>query len=219
MLFKPVVSTDYQAVMAALNLSQAVIEFTPAGLILTANANFLAVVGYELPEIVGRHHRLFCDPADAESEAYQTFWHDLSQGKFASDTFRRIGKGGKNIWLQATYNPVRDKSGKVTKVIKFASDITAQRQQDIDYSGKIMAIDRAQAVIEFTPTGHILTANDNFLKTVGYTLDEIAGQHHAIFCDPDYVASKAYQDFWAGLARGEYQSAEYRRLGKNGREV
>ncbi|HVZ29593.1 MAG TPA: PAS domain-containing methyl-accepting chemotaxis protein [Asticcacaulis sp.] len=218
-MFLKAINHDDKAIIAALNASQAVIEFTPQGQILTANDNFLTAVGYRLEEIKGRHHSLFCDPDYVKSEAYQRFWNELAAGHFASNTFKRFGNSGRIIWLQATYNPIRNAAGQVTKVIKFASDITAQKLRDIDMSGKVEAIGRAQAVIEFTPQGEILTANANFLKAMGYGLDEIKGRHHRIFCDPAEAESATYRQFWDSLARGEYQAAEYRRLGKGDREV
>ena len=208
-----------KAVITALNASQAVIEFSPTGDILTANDNFLACVGYGLDEIRGRHHSLFCDPAYAASDAYRDFWRDLAAGRFRSDVFKRFGKGGRVLWLQASYNPIRDRSGKVVKIVKFASDITEQKRREQDARGKIDAIDRSQAVIEFTPTGEILTANGNFLNALGYNIDEVRGRHHRLFCDPAYAASDAYRDFWARLGRGEFQSGEFRRIGKGGREI
>ncbi len=218
MFFKKTGSDD-KGIVGALNASQAVIEFTPDGRIITANANFLNAVGYSLSEIQGKHHSLFCEPDYAASEAYRRFWSDLKAGTFQSNAFKRMGKGGAIIWLQATYNPIRNPSGQVIKVIKFAADITAAKLQAIDYAGKIVAIDRAQAVIEFTPTGEILTANDNFLKALGYRLDEIKGKHHRIFCAPEDVQAPAYRQFWEKLGRGELQAAEYKRIGKGGREV
>ncbi|MDI7775480.1 PAS domain-containing methyl-accepting chemotaxis protein [Asticcacaulis sp. EMRT-3] len=218
MFFKAADNND-KAIIAALNASQAIIEFTPRGDILTANDNFLKTVGYRLDELAGRHHSLFCDPAYAASDAYRAFWQDLAAGHFRADTFKRQGKGGRIIWLQASYNPIRNDAGKVIKVIKFATDITAQRRNELDVAGKIAAIDRSQAVIEFTPTGDILTANGNFLAAVGYELGEIAGRHHRMFCEPDYVASEAYREFWARLGRGEFQSGEFKRVGRGGREI
>ncbi len=218
-MFFKATNTDDKAIIAALNASQAVIEFTPQGQILTANANFLNTVGYRLEDIRGRQHSLFCDPEYVKSAEYQRFWQDLADGHFASNTFKRFGNGGKVIWLQATYNPIRDGAGKVIKVIKFASDITAQKMREIDMNGKVDAISRAQAVIEFTPHGDILTANDNFLNAMGYRLEEIRGRHHRMFCDPAEAESATYRQFWESLARGQFQAAEYRRLGKGGREV
>lgn len=217
-LFQKTDSGD-AAILQALQQSQAVIEFTPDGIILSANSNFLDTVGYSLNEIKGQHHRMFCDATYANSEEYRSFWHRLAAGEFVADTFKRFAKGGRPIWLQATYNPIRDRHGKVVKVVKYASDITDQTQKDIDYRGKIEALDRAQAVIEFTPDGTILTANPNFLDAVGYDLSEIKGQHHRMFCDRDYANSAEYRRFWQDLAAGHYQAAEYRRLGKGGREV
>jgi len=219
MLFSSRATQNDKAVVAALNTSLAIIEFTPRGDILTANGNFLACTGYALSEIQGRHHSLFCEAEYTNSEAYRRFWADLERGVFNSGTYKRVAKGGAALWLQATYNPIRDAKGRVIKVIKFASDITAARLREMDEAGKISAIYRAQAVIEFSPLGEILTANDNFLTAIGYHLDEIKGRHHRMFCEEAYANSEAYRVFWERLGRGEYQSAEYKRLGKGGREI
>ncbi len=219
MLFTSKTASDGRAVMAALSASQAVIEFTPAGTILTANANFLALSGYSLDEIRGRHHSLFCAADQATGEDYRRFWQDLANGEFQAAAFKRFGKGGRVMWLQATYNPIQDSAGKVVKVIKFASDITEAKQREIDFAGKVDAIGRAQAVIEFTTAGHVLSANSNFLDAMGYALSEIQGKPHAQFCDPAYAASAEYRHFWDELRRGRFQAGEFRRLGKGGREV
>ncbi len=219
MFFASRTSHDDKAIIAALNTSLAVIEFTPRGDILTANSNFLAATGYTLSEVQGRHHSLFCEPDYVNSEAYRRFWTDLERGLFNSGSFKRVAKGGAPLWLQATYNPIRDGKGRVVKVVKFATDITAQRLREIDDTGKINAISRAQAVIEFTPAGDILTANDNFLQAMGYQLDEIKGRHHRLFCDEAYVNSEAYRAFWERLGRGEYQTGEFKRFGRGGREI
>ena len=210
---------DDKAIIAALNTSLAVIEFTPKGDIITANSNFLACTGYTLPDIQGRHHSLFCEPEYAASEAYRRFWSDLERGLFNSGTYKRVARNGAPLYLQATYNPIRDGKGRVSKVIKFATDITAAHLRELDEGGKINAINRAQAVIEFSPTGEILTANDNFLQALGYQLDEVKGRHHRLFCEDAYASSEAYRVFWDRLGRGEYQAGEYKRLGKGGREV
>jgi methyl-accepting chemotaxis protein len=208
-----------QAVLKALNASQAIIEFTPDGRILTANDNFLTVMGYQLREIVGQHHRLFCDPDYIASDAYAAFWRDLGRGAFRSDEFKRFRKDGVAVWLQATYNPVLNHAGQVERIVKFASDITKAKQISLDDGGKITAIYKSQAVIEFTPDGDILSANDNFLKTVGYSLDEIVGRSHRMFCAPDYVASPDYARLWSEVRAGRFVQSEFRRLGKNGREI
>ncbi len=211
-------SGDQAAIIEALNASQAVIEFSPDGHILDANDNFLKTMGYRREEVVGKHHRIFCDPKFVASDDYRRFWHELGQGRFMSNAFKRFAKDGHPVWLQATYNPIRQ-GGKVVKIIKFASDITAAKLQDLDFSGKVHALDRAQAIIEFTPQGEILTANENFLKAMGYGLDEIRGRHHRMFCEPDYVASAEYRRFWDRLAGGEFVADEFKRLGKGGRAV
>lgn len=207
------------SVIEALNASQAVIEFTPTGEILTANTNFLTVMGYALSDLQGRHHRLFCEDSYTQSEAYAQFWRDLAAGQFASGVFKRKASDGRIVWVQATYNPLRGRNGQVERVIKFASDVTAERLKSLDSAGKIDAIERSQAVIEFSPDGIVLEANRNFLNALGYTLEEIKGRHHSLFCDPDYAATADYRQFWAALAAGQFQAAEYRRLAKGGREI
>jgi len=199
--------------------SQAVIEFSLDGVILTANKNFLDTVGYTLDEVVGQHHRMFVDPAEAASPTYAAFWQGLARGEYQSAQYRRVAKGGREIWLQASYNPLLDRHGKPVKVIKFATDITEQKNLSADQAGKIAAISRAQAVIEFGMDGTILTANENFLSTLGYRLDEIVGKHHRMFVEPSYGASREYEDFWAKLRSGEFIAAEFKRFGKGGNEV
>ncbi len=203
----------------AVDRSFAMIEFDLDGTICTANENFLSVMGYRLEEVVGQHHRIFVDPAEAASPGYAEMWQNLRAGQFTASQFKRLGKGGKEVWIQASYNPILDSEGKPIGVIKFATDITEQKSAATDAAGQMAAISRSQAVIEFTVDGTILTANDNFLGAMGYRLDEIRSQHHRTFVDPEYAASQAYQDFWASLARGEFQAGEYRRVGKGGKEV
>jgi methyl-accepting chemotaxis protein len=204
---------------AAMNKSQAVIEFNLDGTIITANPNFLAAVGYSLDEIKGKHHSMFVEPAFRDSNAYREFWARLNHGDFEAAQYKRVGKGGKEIWIQASYNPIFDSKGKPYKVIKFATDITAQKIQGMEDSGKIAAMSRAQAVIEFNMDGTIVTANENFLGAVGYSLAEIQGKHHSMFVTPADRDSSAYREFWASLNRGDYQAAEYKRQGKGGKEI
>ncbi len=169
--------------LAALDRSQAMIEFAPDGTILTANANFLAAMGYTLEEVRGRHHGMFVDAAERDAHDYRTFWTDLRTGTYRSAEFRRLAKGGREVWIQASYNPVLDRHGRVVKIVKFATDITGQKALALDLGGQVAALHRSQAVIAFTPDGTILDANTNFLDAMGYRLDEIRGQHHGLFVD------------------------------------
>jgi methyl-accepting chemotaxis protein len=210
---------DALAQAAAINRSQAVIEFKMDGTIVAANQNFLDAMGYRLDEIKGQHHRMFAPPELRGSEAYKAFWASLNRGEFQAGEYKRIGKGGREVWIQASYNPIVDNSGRPVKVIKFATDITEKKIRNMEDAGKISAIGRAQAVIEFQLDGTIITANENFLATVGYRLEEIQGKHHQIFVAPAEHDSAAYREFWAKLSRGELQSGEYKRIGKGGKEV
>jgi methyl-accepting chemotaxis protein len=203
----------------AISRSQAVIEFDINGNILVANDNFLATVGYSLDEIQGKHHRIFVTKQERESEEYQAFWKKLAEGQFYSGEFHRIAKDGSDIWIQATYNPILDINGNAVKVVKYASNITEQKVKNAYFEGQLAAIGKSQAVIEFNMDGIIQHANENFLTTMGYTLDEIKGKHHSMFVDPAHRASPEYAAFWDALRSGTFSSGEYRRLGKNGKEI
>jgi methyl-accepting chemotaxis protein len=209
---------DAEATLTALSKSQAMIEFALDGTILDANENFLGALGYSLEDVKGQHHRMFVDPAHAQSAEYAEFWRRLGRGEYDRAEYRRIAKGGREVWIQASYNPVL-RDGKPVKVVKIAADVTEQKILAADAQSQLAAIGRAQAVIEFTMAGDILTANDNFCKAMGYGLDEIKGRHHRMFVDPAYASSGEYQDFWERLRRGESMAAEYRRIGKGGKEV
>ncbi|AWB66704.1 chemotaxis protein [Saccharobesus litoralis] len=217
--FGSTANKNNQYILNALDKSQAIIEFEPNGTIVRANENFLQSMGYQLKDIQGRHHSIFVESEYANSAEYQAFWHKLNQGEFHSGEYLRIAKGGRLVFIQASYNPIKDKNGKLLKVVKFATDITEDKLQSLDNQGQISAINQAQAVIEFNLDGTIITANDNFLTTMGYNLEEIKGQHHKMFVEPNEVDSAEYQAFWNELAAGKFQQAEYKRLAKNGREV
>jgi len=210
---------DLRGKIAAIEKSQAVIEFELDGTIRTANENFLKAMGYTLDEIKGRHHSIFVDDAYRQSLEYKEFWVKLQRGEYLAGEYKRLGKGGREVWIQGAYNPILDRSGQPFKVVKYATDVTAQKLQESDYRGQIAAIGKSQAVIEFQLDGTILTANENFLKPMGYTLDEVKGRHHGMFVEDAYRQSAEYKEFWARLGRGEYQAGEYKRLGKGGREV
>ena len=207
------------AKMAALNKVQAIIEFDLEGTILTANDNFLKAMGYDLDEITGRKHAIFLDPAYRDSPDYRHFWDELRAGKFQRAEFRRIGKNGKEIWIQASYNPLLDRRGKPYKIVKFAIDVTAEKLRAADMAGQVAALNKAQAVIEFDLDGRVISANRNFLDALGYRLEEIEGRHHRLFVDAAERETPAYRRFWQALGRGEFQAGQYRRIGKGGRDV
>lgn len=220
-LLKATASTDHQAkaIVDALKQSQAMIEFTADGTIIDANQLFVDAVGYGLKEIKGQHHRMFVGPDEANSPAYNNFWKSLRSGKYQSAVFRRIAKGGRELWLQAIYVPITGSNGRVSSVIKFATDVTKEQNNSVSAEGKLSALDRVQATIEFNLDGTIISANENFLKTVGYSLAEIVGQHHSLFVDEHYKTGPEYHAFWETLRKGQYSSGEYKRYGKGGREI
>ena len=212
-------AAEFEGKINAISKSQAVIEFTLDGTILSVNENFLETTGYPREDVVGKHHRMFCEPEYAATDAYREFWRQLGAGKYDTGEYKRMAKGGREIWLNASYNPILDAEGRPFKVVKFATDVTALKVRNAEYEGKVSAIGKAQAIIEFDMSGHVLDANENFLKVVGYELDDIKGEHHRVFCEDDYAASADYRKFWQKLNRGEFDTGRYRRMGNHGKAI
>jgi methyl-accepting chemotaxis protein len=211
--------TEANAKLAAVSRSMAMIEFTPDGVVLEANENFCKAMGYSAEEVRGKHHRIFCEEAFYRSEEYARLWRDLARGEPISGTFLRLNKSGKEIWLEASYMPVLGPDRQVRSVIKVATDISARVNQDHENQSRLAAIGRSMAVIEFTPEGRVITANDNFLKTTQYSLNEVVGQHHSMFCHRAEAESQGYKNFWASLNRGEYHSHRFERKSKQGQTI
>ncbi|MEA9490235.1 methyl-accepting chemotaxis protein [Xanthomonas campestris] len=209
-------TADFEGRIDAIDKVMAVIEFSLDGTVLDANANFLEVMGYRLDEIRGQHHRLFVEPAQRQSAEYRVFWEKLGRGEFDAGRYKRVGRDGREVWIQASYNPVLDERGRPYKVIKYATDITRQVVESADADGRIQAIAKVMGVIEFDLDGRVLSANDNFLAILGYRADEAIGKHHSVFVDAAYSASEDYRQFWAKLARGQFDAGRYRRLRKDG---
>ena len=207
------------SMLDAIERSMAVIEFDLQGVVLRANDNFLKTMGYRAEQIVGQPHRMFCTPAFARSAEYNQLWTQLRNGQFQSGTFERVDGSGQSVWLEASYNPVRNDTGQVIKVVKYAMDVTPRLQTESEANAKLGAIDRAMAVIEFNLDGTIITANGNFLQRMGYTLSQIQGQHHRVFCKPELANSSAYSEFWKRLNQGELFSGQFERIDKNGQTV
>ncbi|EKB19859.1 PAS domain S-box protein [Aeromonas veronii AMC35] len=205
-----------QAFIDAVKVGVATISFTPSGEILEANPLFLNVVGYSEQEVMGKHHRIFCDAHYVQSSSYAQFWEQLRQGHSHSGTYQRFDKQGRELWLEATYFPVK-LDGKVVRVVKIASDITESYQQLSRQKAIISALDRALAIIEFTPKGEIVTANQNFLSCVGYSLSQLKGQHHRLFCDESFYREQPH--FWDDLAHGQLKSGLFSRRDSHGNEI
>ena len=217
--FNTAVSSDVKAVVEALDRSLAIIEFDLQGTILLANENFCKTMGYDLSEIKGQHHSLFVEPDYVRGPAYKAFWEKLGRGEFDAGEYKRLGKGAREVWIQASYNPVKNAKGVVFKIVQIATEITSEKLKAAEFESKSDAISRVHAIIEFTPGGEVLTANDNFLNTLGYRLEEIKGRHHRLFVEPAYAQSLDYQDFWKKLNCGESIAASVKRVGKGGKEV
>ncbi|MCD2324092.1 PAS domain-containing methyl-accepting chemotaxis protein [Sphingomonas sp. IC-56] len=209
----------HEGLLSAINRAQAVIEFDLSGKVLTANENFLAVTGYALSEIQGQHHRMFCPPDHARSTEYARFWEKLGRGEYESGAFKRLAKGGKEIWIQATYNPIFDLRGRPIKIVKYAMDVTAQRLAAAEAEGKVEAVSRQHAVAEYDLSGTLLTANDMFCAMLGYRREELVGLPHEATTHAGCHIHNDYRQFWYKMARGEHEASEFRRQTKDGREV
>lgn len=203
----------------ALSRAMATIEFALDGTVVDANENFLGLMGYRLDEVVGRHHRMFVDPVDAAAPSYAAFWERLRAGEAQTAQFRRLAKGGREVWIEASYTPTLDDDGIMLGVVKIATDITARKQQSLDVQGQLAAISWAMAVVEFDLQGTVLDCNENFTNAFGYTRDEVVGRSHRHFVSAEYAASDEYATFWQGLRDGHEQAGEFVRVGKDGRHV
>lgn len=212
-------TTRLNAKLNAVKQSMAVIEFYPDGKVIDANDNFLSAMGYTLAQVKGKHHSMFCLAEYAASSEYKQLWQTLNQGEFVSGQFQRVTKSGQQIWLEASYTPVFADNGQLTSIIKFASEITNRIYEAQLQKSVLDAVSRSMAVIEFEPSGHVITANDNFTATVGYSLKEIIGKHHSMFCDDKLTASPEYNQFWSALNRGEYSTGQFERRNKQGQVV
>jgi len=210
---------DYAGQIEAIQRSQAVAEFELDGRLIRANDIFLQIMGYSADEVQGQHHSLFVDEKVRESFEYRDMWQKLNRGEFIRGEFRRIAKGGHDVYIQGVYSPIVDKHGRAFKVVKYAIDVTEARQRNADYEGQVAAIGRVQAVIEFGLDGTIVSANENFLAVMGYELAEVQGRHHRMFVETNYASSHEYRQFWQDLASGRQKSGRFKRYGKGGAEV
>ena len=213
------VAAEAEGILKGINATMATIEFTTEGLIKTANENFLSTVKYSLEDIQDKHHRMFVPQEILETEDYKIFWKKLASGIAASGIFKRINSKGEVVWLNAIYNPILNAHGKVIKVVKFASNITAEQEMMAESKGLINGINSTMATIEFTPEGNVITANENFLTTMRYSLEEIKAKHHRLFVPQEILDTKDYQTFWSRLAYGVPLSGIFKRMNSKGETV
>ena len=205
--------------LEALDRSLAIIEFSPEGAILSANENFCRTLGYRQAELAGQHHRLFVEPAYAQSEDYRAFWRKLSSGAFDAGVYTRLRKDGSHAYIRATYNPVKDKTGRVVSVLKVAADVTESRIESMENASRMAALSQVQCVVEFKPNGEVIEANDRFLAAMGYRRDQVIGRNHSLFVDPAFAASEDYRAFWRRLNAGEAIVDSFPRVGADGRKI
>ena len=212
-------AAEAESILNGVNATMATIEFTPQGFVQAANKNFLRTMNYKLEEIKGKHHRQFVPEDIISTEEYQTFWNRLASGEALSGIFKRIDAKGEIVWLNAIYNPIFDANGEVTKVVKFATDITAEQEMNAENQGMLRGINTTMAMIEFTPDGIVRAANENFLKIMKVSMEEIKGVHHKTFVPIEMTESLIYRNFWAKLAEGEAVSGVFERVNSQGESV
>jgi len=207
-----------ESLALAVDQSLAWIEFSSDGLIISCNHNFSELLGYPSAELIGQHHRIFVGPEDAHSRDYLQFWEGLNRGVALTAQYKRFRKDGTHVWLQASYVPISI-DGTVTTVTKIASDITEFKQLSLENEAKMRAIQSTMSIIEFSPEGQIISANDVFLRATGYAMEEIKGRHHRMFVSKLEQDSHAYKGFWQALAQGQFCRGEFRRQGKQGQII
>ena len=207
---------ESNSIIDSIKQSVATIEFTPNGDILDVNDLFLNITGYQRNEVIGIHHSNMCIPEYTKSNEYQSFWKLLRQGEANKGTFMRKHKSGETIWLEATYFPIIE-NGHVTKIMKIATDVTDKKIASMSKEAVFTALDKSQAIIEFTPQGHILNANDNFLNAVQYNLKNIQGKHHRIFCEESFY--KENPTFWEDLQQNNFKSGQFLRKDAHGNDL
>ncbi|ELY1861442.1 MULTISPECIES: methyl-accepting chemotaxis protein [Serratia] len=212
-------TTHKGAELSAIEHAVPMIVFSPDGTVLRANDLFLSTLGFQRDDVIGRHHRIFCDPNYVASPLYRKHWETLNKGQPITDTIKRIAKSGEAIWLQGTYAPVLNKQGKVVEIVKIASEVTERVTQAQEHRSLLAALNRSMAMIAFTPQGTIVSANDNMLALMGYRLEEACGQSHAVLCPPEFAASDDYRRHWQRLARGEFITGRFERLNRRGERV
>ena len=208
---------DQQAgLLRAIDRSMAVIEFDLQGTVLSANENFAKTMGYRPEEVIGKPHKMFCPDEFARSAEYSQLWTRLRAGEFVSATFLRLTSKGQRVWLEASYNPVKDADGKVFKIVKYATDVTVKVEAESEANSKLSALHRAMAVIEFDLDGRILCANENLTRLLGYNAHDIVGKNHSLLCPPELINSSEYADFWRRLNKGEFFSGQFKRISRHG---
>lgn len=208
-----------EGLLRALDRSTAIIKLSLDGSVLEANENFCATMGYAPHELVGQHHRRLCFDSFTQSPEYNALWARMRSGEFFRGTIKRRHRDGRDVWLEATYNPVFDEAGRVKMVVKFATDVTQQVEESARMRAMVDAIERSMAVIEFSLDGHIQRVNDNFVRTMGYSAAELQGRHHRLFCPAGQADTPEYASFWAQLGRGEFASGQFERVDRHGRTV
>ncbi|MEM7107770.1 MAG: PAS domain S-box protein [Bacteroidota bacterium] len=212
-------SIEFEGQMKAINKTLSSIEFELDGTIIKANNVFLEAMGYSLAEIEGKHHRVFVEDVFAQSDEYNLFWSELSRGIPQRGVFKRFDKNGNPVWFSANYTPITTPDGEVYKVVNYAQVMTDEKNKSLNFQGQMEAINNTMAAIEFDVSGMILNANELFLKTMRYTLEEVQGYHHSIFVDKAYSESRTYKEFWKMLGEGQAQTGEFKHFDKLGNPV
>ncbi|MBE1301000.1 MAG: PAS domain S-box protein [Alteromonadaceae bacterium] len=195
------------------------IEFDLNGIVTKANDNGINLINYAREDVVGKSWQALIDPLGLNGFEQDKLWGKLCAGDFDTGEYRLLSSDRKTVWVQGTWNPIKDLNGHPYKIILYCNDISEQAIEKQNSKGYFDAINRAQATIEFELDGTIKSANDLFLQTTGYELTEIVGQHHSMFVTEEYGQSEQYQSFWEQLRAGEFVQGEFQRVNKSGQDI
>ena len=184
-----------------------------------ANANFLRTLGYTAERLVGRGLDEIVPAYVKQLDCYRNLRAAIDTGESIVDNYRFLRQDGSLVWVRAIWYPIMCDDGQLSLIRFFGTDITPAIELATENAGFIQALLRSTAVIEFDLGGHVLTANDQFLRGMGYNLAQIKGKHHSLFCDPQETSSSQYKEFWATLNRGEFVASRFKRVDSSGRVV
>ncbi len=208
-----------EQVKNSLDSEMLVLQLDPQGRIESVNGNFEAEMGYRAEQLIGRNIEEIVPAHVKKLDFYQRMKHAITRGEHLNGAFRLLRGNGEEAWLRSILQPVKNSEGRIKYFSLHSSDLTRTIETSREHESLIKALMRSTAVIEFNLEGQVLTANDRFLQTMGYSLEQIRGKSHRMFCEPEEANSPGYQAFWERLRRGEYVAERFKRIDAHGRVV
>ena len=208
-----------EQVKNSLDSEMLVLQLDPQGRIESVNGNFETEMLYRAEQLIGRNIEDIVPPHVKKLDFYQRMKHAITRGEHLNGAFRLLRGNGEEAWLRSILQPVKNSEGRIKYFSLHSSDLTRTIETSREHESLIKALMRSTAVIEFNLDGQVLAANDRFLQTMGYNLEQVRGKHHRMFCDPEEASSVGYQQFWEKLRRGEFVADRFKRIDAHGRVV